>query len=138
MIVCSSIIISDLKGPESLILGSWDEVSWEYERVNSTENSNLPLDNLVKKEICSNMFIHEAETWVFKKNNRLQLVKRGHEEEELIYNLRGRGNILEMIHKDNGTEIYQIQDLTKNKLVLHFNFDLQVKGIVKMTFSKVD
>jgi len=35
-------------------------------------------------------------------------------------------------------EDFQVHELTKDRLVIYFNFDLQIRGIVKMTFKKVE
>ncbi|MDP2160743.1 MAG: hypothetical protein Q8K02_09690, partial [Flavobacterium sp.] len=85
VVIVATIIttISLSQSPEKKIVGQWNELSWEYERVdmvNDTNNKEITDD--VKKIIGQHLVIHEAETWKFLPNGKLVL-KAG-ENERLV------------------------------------------------------
>ena len=83
------------------------------------------------------MIIHRAETWQFGPDRRLTFLENGKVSEDLKWSIKGRGHILELQHKNAIVEDYQVVDISEDELVVQFNFDLQVKGIVKMTFKRI-
>lgn len=122
--------------PENLLRGEWKEVSWNYERVDKTNSiTKNKLDDEVIQEISKHLMIHQAEKWVFEKNSFLTL-KSKQTKTKLKWNLKGRAHILELIYANGMTEYYQIKELKKNKLVLHFENDIHARGIVKIIFTK--
>ncbi|MEQ6120357.1 hypothetical protein [Reichenbachiella sp. MALMAid0571] len=135
-------MISNDKSPELKLIGKWEEVSWEYEKVDKPEKNREgwieEIDDQVQKEMYSHLFIHEAELWNFLTNKNLLLFKNENKHDSLRWKLKGRGNVLELQHNNLETEQYIIHDLTPDELVLHFNSDLQVRGIVKMIFKRID
>lgn len=122
--------------PEKLI-GKWEEVSSEYEIVTKHDSTSEGLTKEQMSEICSDLVIHQAEYWHFVNTNTLNLHKPNDANEDVVWNIKGRGNILELQHSDAVSEDYQIVQLDDDNLVIHLSFDLQIKGIVKMTFKKV-
>ncbi|WP_100612446.1 hypothetical protein [Confluentibacter lentus] len=124
-----------LVSPTEHIEGSWKEISWEYEK---SENANFDkkISNAIKTEICKELIIHEAEVWNFLSGGNLELTSDTNNE-TLSWTMKGRGNILELSHKTNKIEHYNIQVLNNDKMVLYFSTDIQAKGIVKMTFEKI-
>lgn len=127
--------------PTNIIVGTWEEISWEYEKINKNDASRDGENNVQLNEISKNLVIHRSEIWEFDSDNNLKLYDHGEkmdESENLLWSLKGRGHILELKHRNSQVEAYQIQELSKNKLVIHFSFDLQVRGIVKMTFKRRD
>lgn len=134
------LLVSGGKSPEEAIVGSWREVSWEYEKVNKADSSTSltkQIDDNVKNEIAENLIIHQAEVWRFTTDGKLFLHNSNNPATELSWKLKGRGHILKLNYRDNKTEYYDLSELDNNKLVLYFDIDLQVKGIVKMTFEKI-
>ena len=127
--------------PETNIIGEWKEVSWEYEKLDSIRKNQEGFDYLVtdhiKDQISENLIIHKAETWKFTEDETLEM-QGDHIQRSLHWTLKGRGNILQIDGLDHLTEHYEIQELSTNRLVLHFNFDMQVRGIVKMTFERIN
>ncbi|UXX78461.1 hypothetical protein N7E81_13955 [Reichenbachiella carrageenanivorans] len=139
MILTSACLLIQLESPEELLVGEWEELSWEYEKVNHQGNSNYSaIDEAQKREIIQNLILHESEIWQFEPNKRLTFISANGRKESLSWHVKGRGNILELRHDDERIEEYQVQQLSEDLLVIHFNFDLQVKGIVKMTFKRMN
>ncbi len=137
LIILSTRVIED---PEQTILGTWDEVSWRYEKMDHRNQSAISLmdelDDRVKSEIAGHLVIHKAEVWQFTSDRKLSLAGNNEDKKKLSWALKGRGNILELTAQGTPTETYQIQELTKDRMVLHFNSDLQVRGIVEMAFNR--
>ncbi|NVK84820.1 MAG: hypothetical protein HWE21_10900 [Cytophagia bacterium] len=127
------------ESPNNLLIGEWEELSWQYEKIDPhPENKSISIgtiDEYQKAEISQELIIHEAERWEFSPSGEIRLHKQNGTVESLWWRIKGRGHILKLIH---GTvnEHYQIQKLTANLLEIHFNSDLQTRGIVKMTFRK--
>lgn len=125
--------------PNSLLIGEWEELSWQYEKIDPhPENRTVSIgtiDDFQKAEISEDLIIHEAEKWEFSPSGEIKLHKQNGTVESLGWRIKGRGHILKLIH---GTinEHYQIQKLTSDLMEIHFNSDLQTRGIVKMTFRK--
>lgn len=122
------------KAPLQHLHGQWKEQSWAFEIIDRNNANDLDAD--LKSEVCRNLIVHKAEIWNFSKNNRLNLIDSAGNRKEIIWNLKGRGHILELRYNDTCVEDYQIQEVSNDKLILQFSSDLQVRGIVKMTFKK--
>ncbi|MEQ8474322.1 MAG: hypothetical protein RIC35_24210 [Marinoscillum sp.] len=126
--------------PEADVLGKWTEVSWAYEKMDHTDETASSwleeLDEHVKAEISKPLIIHEAEEWYFLPDHQLALLGKQDGELHLTWKLKGRGNILELRHDNLTVEQYTIQEITDEQMTLHFNTELQAKGIVKMIFRK--
>jgi hypothetical protein len=132
------VMINAAPSPESVILGEWKELSWEYEKVNKTEDSikYKSVTDEVKKIAGENLIIHEAETWHFLPNRRLRLVSD--EGEKVVHwRIKGRGHILQLRYDDDVVENYSLYELDNNRMVLNFEIDLQARGIAKLTFEKI-
>lgn len=127
----------DGDSPELLILGDWREVSWQFEKVDRKDSMDFTISELHKKEILRNVIIHEADTWRFNADRTLSFLVDGKVKENLNWNIKGRGHILELLHKEAIVEGYQVVWLSHDELIVQFNFDLQLRGIVRMTFKKM-
>ncbi|GAA0879469.1 hypothetical protein GCM10009119_24370 [Algoriphagus jejuensis] len=132
-------LLSLQPSPEFSILGEWREVSWEYEKGDSLLDGSFDyrVTDHIKAQLLSNLIIHEAEIWNFANTETLEMSGRS-ATQSLVWKLKGRGNILQIQRGDHATEYYQIQELSEDRMVLHFNFDMQVRGIVKMTFERIN
>ena len=117
-----------------------EETSWRYEKMDHSDQSQITwmeeMDDLVKSEIGGHLIIHQSEEWKFSPDRKLELRAEDNLTKTIIWTLKGRGNILEMTEPDGTIESYNIQELTKDKMILHFNSDLQVRGIVEMEFRR--
>lgn len=138
MVVVTTIItlISFSQSPEKKIVGQWNELSWEYERVNIVGDTNKrEITDDVKKIIGQHLLIHEAETWKFLPNGKLVL-KSGSTERLVKWKIKGRGHILQLKYDDEVVENYNLTELDNNKMVLNFDSEIQARGIAKLTFEK--
>ncbi|MGS2740577.1 hypothetical protein [Sinomicrobium sp. M5D2P17] len=125
--------------PDTVILGKWQEVSWEYEKLPDAKEASLSkaISNTVKNEITRDLVIHQAETWEFLPDGKL-LLHNGEKLTPLHWRLKSRGNILKLDHDKTPSEHYNLQVLSEDEMILYFNTDLQAKGIAKMKFKKID
>jgi len=139
VLLCSGTVLIKGDSPENLIVGKWKEVAWNFERIN-VDSAKLDgnLLSYQKKELYNNMMIHQAEEWEFCNKKQLTLKSKDpFEEKKLKWFLKGRGNILELKYGNNTVESYQVHKLTKDTMVIYYNFDLQMRGSVKITLKKV-
>lgn len=142
LIVGFVVLIHFSPSPESQILGSWQELAWEYEKVDKQTNDHSQgegyqdISSYVKSTIGYHLIVHKAETWTFLPDGKLRL-QGGDFEETVSWRIKGRGHILELRHDDNTIEHYNLTDLGNQTMVLNFESDLQVRGIAKLTFKKI-
>jgi len=123
VVIVATIIttISLSQSPEKKIVGQWNELSWEYERVdivNDTNNKEITDD--VKKIIGQHLVIHEAETWKFLPNGKLVL-KTGEKERLVDWKIKGRGHILQLKYDNDVVENYNLT-VTKLTMYWYLNF----------------
>jgi hypothetical protein len=130
-------VLYHAKNPERTLVGKWEEVSWEFERVNvDTALINSDFEQYQRNEIYKNLIIHHAEVWEFSPEKKLFL--NNNPASNINWAIKGRGHVLELKYGGAKSESYQVQHLSDDKLVVFFNFDLQIRGIVKMTFKKIN
>lgn len=126
------------QSPENKIMGQWEEVSWDIERLDvDPKNLHQDFTNLQRKEIYKDLIIHDAEIWDFKPKNKLLLNTKDQKPTQLKWAIKGRGHVLELKYQNKKTESYQLHLLNEDELVVYFNFDLQIRGVVKVTFKKI-
>ena len=131
-------LISFQESPESKILGGWKEVSCEYEKVDSFVNADLDYRTTANfnQQLSETIIFHNAEILEF--DDRESLKMHALDQTSILnWKIKGRGNILQLKNADDRMEYYEIRELTSNRLVIHFSFEMQVRGIVKMTFEKI-
>jgi hypothetical protein len=137
LFIGSTGILYHAKSPERILVGSWEEVAWEFERVNidaSLIDNNF--EKMQRDEIYKDLIIHNAEIWEFSPDKKLFL--NNNDDSNINWAIKGRGHILELKHGNSKSESYQVLSLTDDELVVFHNFDLQIRGIVKMTFKKIN
>ena len=128
-----------LKHPEKAILGTWKEVYWKYELVDSQKKGKKDPrepDTSLTHDIFSKLMIHKSENWSFSNNSGLTLQKENKKPVKVKWRLKGRGHILKLTYAGDTMEYYQIKELTDKKMVLHFENDVHARGIVKIVFIK--
>lgn len=135
------VVVKKSDRPDRLLEGKWEEVKWEYEkadgRIKDDSVSQNFIEEVVKYKISKHLVIHKAEKWTFKKGAVLILHKDGEEDIKVKWRLKGRGHILKLIYNNHETtEVYQINKLDNNKLILHFENDVHARGIVKIEFRR--
>ncbi|WP_373514899.1 lipocalin family protein [Persicitalea sp.] len=135
------VLMTNASSPDRLILGTWKEVTWEYEKVDNYQDEvalqRRVIDYGMRQLIAKDLIIHEAEQWRFLPNGTLQLLTRPGSERAVQWSLKGRGHILTMQYDQLLEESYTIAKLTENELVLYFHTDIEVRGIAKITFRKI-
>jgi hypothetical protein len=143
-ILFSAFIFSrNLNSPELMIVGKWKEVEWVYEKADLPELKDSSNGGVIAQElktlISENLVIHESEEWNFKPNSTLTLMKEKANPVNLHWKLKGRGHILKLMYDNEGIlEVYQIKELTENRMVLHFENDIHARGIVKIVFERIE
>ena len=124
--------------PELKLQGRWKETEWVYEKVERKGQAGNSLSEDVKREITEGMVIHAAESWKFYTDGSAILTSVSGEATLLKWHLKGRGHVLVLTHEDGRAEKFHIQKLKGNLMELHFESDLQLKGIVKIVLNKTD
>ena len=116
VLLCSAFSVIKNESPENLVRGKWSEVSWQYEKIDRSEEVSptwlVDIEDHQKQEIVKQMVIHQAEVWTFNDKNELVLSGGDHPEETLKWKMKGRGNVLELFHEDGRVEDFQIKELT--------------------------
>lgn len=127
------LLISSTHNPENAILGEWKENKWEYEKVDKPTQDSIEFKDVLVEQ---NLIIHKAETWTFLPKGRLRLT--GEKLDKTVsWRIKGRGHILELRYDNNITEHYNLTELGDTKMVLNFELDMQVRGIARLTFEKL-
>jgi sporulation protein YlmC with PRC-barrel domain len=125
--------------PEKTIAGEWEEMEWEYEKVNKVGDSvilNSTNTSNLKELLGKELIIHEAENWIFSENGELVL-KEGENSKIVSWRIKGRGHVLKIKYNNDTIEYYNITKLTDDELVLNFDSNIQARGIAKLTFRKI-
>lgn len=134
-------LISMANSPEATIEGEWKELVWEYEKVDKiNDTTKSDYDNVsyyVKDVAGQDLVIHKAEKWIFCPNGKLILEGNDYSK-EISWNIKGRGNILELKYDNNNVEHYSLTELSDNKLVLNFDTNTHTRGIARLTFEKLN
>ncbi len=129
------------KSPEMIIEGEWKELAWEYEKADiKTFSSKASEDNdssYIKDIAGQDLVIHKAEKWIFCPNGKL-ILKGENYTKEITWNIKGRGNILELKYDNNNIEHYSLTELENDKLILNFDTSAHTRGIARLTFEKVN
>lgn len=125
--------------PENAFLGEWRELEWDYESLHDKKKLLgvfMNRNNANQEVSDEDIRIYTAESWRFKPNGVLELVKDG-EETTVQWSIKGRGNILEITDGEI-TEHYDITTLDEDKIELNYVSEIQVKGgFGKLVFEKL-
>ncbi|HEY9004571.1 MAG TPA: hypothetical protein VIM75_00485 [Ohtaekwangia sp.] len=129
-----------IPGPDVLIVGIWNEQTWEYEKVYSTEDlekvkQEEQMSQTVKDQLGRHLIIHSAEKWLFRPDGTL-ILKGDHADTAVKWKIKGRGHILELEYNDRIVEHYNLTELTRDQMVLNFDSDMQVRGVAKLIFKR--
>ncbi|NIJ44798.1 hypothetical protein FHR24_001237 [Wenyingzhuangia heitensis] len=131
-----SLAIHKTKNPTEGIVGTWKEVEWRYEKIPHKNTPVLIEEN--KKQITEDLMIHKAELWQFLPNGEIKLTSGKGGTKLLNWTLKGRGHVLKLTEKNVNNEHYNLYYIGNNTMELHFRTDLQAKGIVKLTFKRIN
>ncbi len=123
--------------PEKAILGEWKEVSWVYDRNNDNQKVKQEIGSEERASIANHLVVHQFENWTFKSGKRIKLHEKSGREHYAKWIMKDRGRILMLENPDGTHEVYSVESLKKNELVLHFETDVHARGIVKITLKKI-
>lgn len=134
------LLLTSASSPDDLLPGTWQEVSWEYEKVDKNQDSDSlsgkEISNNVKQLISQDLIVHRAEQWEFLPGGALSLTGKNTPAVPIHWKLKGRGHILVLHYDDRTEESYTMVQLDENKMVLHFYTEIQARGIAKITFTR--
>lgn len=138
LLVSFTIMISSNPHPEDVISGEWEEISWEYEKVNKPDKATIRdySSAEIKKMIGQDLVIHEAEKWSFMANGKLKLEGKNNTK-TVEWRIKGRGHVLQIKYDNGIVENYNITFLKNNTLVLNFDLEVKAKGIAQLTFNRI-
>ncbi|MCH5682926.1 lipocalin family protein [Niabella sp. W65] len=139
VLACLSFTVKAYHDPETVILGTWKEVHWEYERVYHSAHigraaTSAPRE--VKEMSATDLGIINAERWVFNPDGSL-ILSSNNVKKQANWKIKGRGNILMITYDNNRVERYNIATLTKGNLELNFDTDAKIRGIAKVSCIKI-
>jgi hypothetical protein len=136
------LLTSSVPSPDTLLTGTWQEESWEYEKVDQASGSDSlsgkQIAESVKRLIAQDLIVHRAEKWQFKPDGTLRLFTERAPGRRLNWKMKGRGHILVLHYNDRMEESYTVAELTENHMVLHFYTEMQARGIAKITFTRTN
>lgn len=139
LLFCSGTVLLKTETPEQLISGKWETVGWEFERINrNTATLDHKLLEHNRNELYSNRMFHKGKEWEFCTQNVLMLKQdESLNDRKINWFLKGRGHILELKYPNGKNESYHVHILTKDAMVVYYNFDLEKRGSVKITLKKI-
>lgn len=139
LLIGSSLIVMYHESPERLIEGEWVETDWSLEKDNASAElaSNSQLQEGLRKEILRDFEELHLGVWKFERDRSL-VSADPNQDSDIQWLIKGRGHVLELRKDGNQMESFQIQQISRDKLVLHLNFDLQVKGIIEIVLERKD
>jgi hypothetical protein len=122
--------------PEKLLEGCWTETAWDYERADANDVPRHWKDGVRVQQYADRQVVrHEAEAWEFKPG---ELVIHGLDGETHVahWRLKGRGHVLTLWHDDERFEVYDIKELDRDELILHYDMGMEVRGIARLEFER--
>lgn len=131
------LLCSGKSSPERKIVGEWKELTWSYQMLSDTAANDTQIQGAVAQELGEDMLVHKAETWHFYPNGILKLKSKTCEK-QLKWHLKGRGNVLQITFDGNKTENYLLSELSSTKMNLDYESAVQVKGIAKLSFQRIN
>jgi hypothetical protein len=125
--------------PESVLTGRWREADWRYEKYDGYDPKHAQwLDGIeFPRDDTGRIVRHQAEYWEFSPNGGLVISKRDGSKVRAEWRLKGRGHVLSIRTKDaHQVELYDVEELNENELVLNYDIGMEVRGIAKLTFRR--
>ena len=125
--------------PEEALLGCWKETAWSYERADNTAglaSMSRWNDGIRKHDYPDRQVMrHEAELWEFRPRGELSIRRLDGTVGQARWGLKGRGHVLTIWHDEEHFEVYDIKELSKDELILHFDMGMEVRGIARLEFA---
>ncbi len=130
-----TVMISSSSSPEKLILGPWEEKIWKYEEGSAIGADIAAASKTIQTNSQPAFSLHEAENWEFLPGGRLRLTVND-KVQQLTWTIKGRGHVLQIKYAPGHVENYQLTELSKDKMVLDAESDVQARGIARLTFER--
>jgi hypothetical protein len=123
--------------PGELIIGCWAETEWAYERADTSAVVSRWNDGIRVRQYPDRQVLrHEAEAWEFMPRGELAIRDLAGEVHLAKWRLKGRGHVLTIRHDDERFEVYDIKELTRDELALHYDMGMEVRGIARLEFER--
>lgn len=124
--------------PEQDLVGCWVETGWEYERVDDRSSPIGSWSDGVRLRSYPDRSLvrHEGELWEFRGRGALAIGDRAGALTSARWRLKGRGHVLTIRQGEDRFEVYDIKELSAEKLVLHFDLGMEVRGIARLEFER--
>lgn len=127
-------------------MGCWKEVDSRYEKVD-VDDEGEPVgppvgrwnDGVRSREYPDRLVHrHDSEYWSFEPGGDVALVSQNGGVSHGRWRLKGRGHALTLrFPKDDGFEVYNIEELDEDQMVLHYDVGVEARGIARLTFNRV-
>lgn len=131
------------ESPEQQLLGRWSEVDWRYEKLDRPAHQPGDvrwLDNIafpVPRE--ERLVRHESEWWEFQEGGVLVIHMSRGGTERARWRLKGRGHVVRLQPEGSPQyELYDIEELNDRELVLYYDVGVEVRGIARLRFERID
>jgi hypothetical protein len=126
--------------PEQLLAGRWRESGWEYEKLaTKAPLTSKWIDGIDLPAFAESRVVrHEAEYWEFMPGRDLIIAKRDGTHLKARWRLKGRGHVLTVRTSDKEFEVYDVKQLDRDQLVLNYDVGMEVRGIARLTFRRID
>ena len=122
--------------PEALLVGHWREADWRYETLAAFEPSSLAPPS--EATSAPGLSRHEAEQWEFRRDGTLIVSRPGREPRRTRWHLKGRGHLLRLRGTaPSSDEVYEIEELSRGRLVLHYEIGMEVRGVARLRFENL-
>jgi hypothetical protein len=131
--------------PERQLAGCWGESSWRYERVSEPGaamgiwNDGVRLREYPDRRVAR----HEAEHWEFHPDGHVDILTRDGGRSRARWRLKGRGHVMTLRfpqradEQSAGFEVYRVQELDDERLILHYDVGMQVRGVARIEFRRL-
>lgn len=125
--------------PEELIAEKWVESSWSYEKLDRPTDEMRRFEGIrIAAFEGRAVFRHEAEYWRLYPDGRFEISLSSGEMLRGRWRLKGRGHILTLRHERGGVEVFDVKDISADRLVLNFDLGMEVRGVGSLTFRRGD
>lgn len=137
LLLITSWIVMVYENPERMVEGKWSEVGWYFEKVDEMPafNKQTEIHEKFKQQAIQHLPPLKNGNWHFVRNNKQNYIAH-HDSIQYDWYIKGRGHILELRRNDELIESFIIQDITRDRMVLHLNIDLQTKGIARIVLKR--
>ncbi len=126
--------------PERLLMGRWRESGWEYEKLAGKPAVTTKwIDGIDLPAFSPRRIVHhEAEYWDFSPNGSLLIKKLDGTSALARWRLKGRGHVLTVRAPQAEFEVYDVKQLDRREMVLNYDVGMEVRGIARLTFQRVE